>query len=144
MAIPGNFDDNKLAHYRAWSKAWLAVKPSTLPPDRCLAILAEQGPLWLQGQGTTDTESMDLMHVVISCFKTATRARLVNLGGRVPPTRDEYNVLSENYDARIDCKCEGIFPASSEYDPAQLRSCGCAAIERMFSVGDMANDKEDE
>ena len=144
MAIPEHVDDNKLAHYRAWSKAWLAVEPSTLPHDRCLAILAKQGPLWLQEQGTTDTESMDLMHVVISCFKTATKGQLVNLGGRTPPTRDEYNVLSENYDARVDCRCEGVFPVSSEYDADQLRSCGCAAIERMFNVGDMANDKEDE
>lgn len=89
MAIYKNVDDNKFAHYRPCSKAWLAVEPSTLPPDRCLAILAKQGPLWLQEQGTTDTESMGLMHVVISCFKTATKGQLVNLGGRTPPTRDE-------------------------------------------------------
>lgn len=83
------------------------------------------------------------MHVVTSCFKTATKAQLVQLGGKKPPSRDEYNVLSEN-DARIDCKCEGIFPVSGEHGPAQLESCGCAAIERMFEVGDLVNDREDE
>lgn len=65
MAIRELVNDNKLAHYRAWSKAWLAVESSTLPPDRCSAISAKQGPLWLKEQGTTDTESMELMHVVI-------------------------------------------------------------------------------
>ena len=65
MAIRELVDDNKFAHYRTWSKAWLAVESSTLPPDRSLAIFAKQGPLWLEEQGTTDTESMDLMHVVI-------------------------------------------------------------------------------
>lgn len=144
MAVHINVTGNKLAHYQAWSKAWLAMGPSTLPPDQCLAVLTKVGPLWLQEQGTTDNESMDLMHVVISCFKTATKAQLVNLGGSTPPTRDEYNVLSENYDARVDCKCEGIFPVSSEYDTSQLKSCGCAAIERMFEVGDLVNNKENE
>ena len=111
MAVHGNITDNKLAHYQAWSKAWLALEPSTLPPDQCLDILTKQGPLWLQGQGTTDLESIDLMHVIISCFKAATKAQLVNLGGRIPPSRDEYNVLSENYDARVDCRCERIYTA---------------------------------
>jgi hypothetical protein len=144
MAVHKNVTGNKLAHYQAWSKAWLVVEPSSLSPDQCLTVLTKVGPLWLQEQGTTDNESMDLMHVVISCFKTATKARMVNLGGSTPPTRDEYNVLSENYDARVDCTCEGIFPVSSKYDTCQLKSCGCAAIEQMFEVGDLVNNKEDE
>lgn len=144
MAVKEDVIDNKLAHYRAWSRAWLDVGPSTLPTGQCMAIFAKLGPLWLQEQGTTDNESMDLMHVVISCFKAATKAQLVPLDGRKPPSRDEYNVLSENYDARVECKCDGIFPVSSSYDKAQLNSCGCAAIERMIDVGNLVNDKEDE
>jgi hypothetical protein len=103
MAGSDSSIDDKLAHYRAWSKAWLSVEPSLLSPDQCLAVLIQQGPKWLQVQRITESEAIEFMHMIIACFKTATKARLIPLGGQVLPSRDEYNVLSESYDARIDC-----------------------------------------
>jgi hypothetical protein len=140
-----NVTGGKLAHYRAWSKAWLDIEPSTLPAEQCLAIVISEGPLWIHGRGSTETESIDRLKRVVSCFKTATRAQLVHLGGKIPPSRDEYNVLSENYDARTDCTCSGVlFPMPSGYDDSELKSCGCKAIERMISEGDIINRRGDE
>jgi hypothetical protein len=137
--------ESKLAHYRAWSKAWLEIEPSTLSAEQCLAIVVNDGPLLLYGRAGTETEPIDRLERVVSCFKTATRAQLVHLGGKIPPLRDEYNVLSENYDARTDCTCSGVlFPVPSNHDETKLKSCGCKAIERMASEGHLVSSREDE
>jgi hypothetical protein len=145
MTASQNVTGGKLAHYRAWSQAWLDVEPSTLPAEQCLAIVISEGPLWIHGRGSTKTESIDRLKRVVSCFKAATRAQLIHLGGKIPPTRNEYNVLSENYDARTDCACSGVlFPVPSDYDASDLKNCGCKAVERMISEGDLVSSKEDE
>jgi hypothetical protein len=145
MAASQSVTENKLAHYRAWSKAWVDIEPSTLPAEQCLAIVVNEGPIWLHGRGSTETGSIDRITILVSCFKAATRAQLVLLGGRIPPSRDEYNVLSESYDARTDCTCSGVlFPVPSGYDASNLRNCGCKAVERMISEGDLINSMEDQ
>jgi hypothetical protein len=145
MTASQTVTESKLAHYRAWSKAWLDVEPSTLPAEQCLAIVLNEGPLWLHGRVATETKSIDRLTSVVSCFKAATRAQLVHLGGKIPPLRDEYNVLSENYDARTDCTCSGVlFPVPSNYDASDLKDCGCEAVERMISEAHLVSSREDE
>jgi hypothetical protein len=145
MTASPSVPESKLAHYRAWSKAWLDVELSTLPAEQCFAIVLIEGPLWLCGRGSTETESIDRLTTVVSCFKAATRAQLVLLGGKIPPSRNEYNVLSESYDARTDCTCSSaLFPLPSDYDASDLKNCGCKAIERMINEGDLINSREDE
>jgi hypothetical protein len=110
-----------------------------------LAIVSNEGPLWLHESGATETGSIDRLTVVVACFKAATRAQLILLGGKIPPSRDEYNVLSESYDVRTDCTCSGVlFPVSSGYSASDLKNCGCKAVERMISEGDLINSREDE
>jgi hypothetical protein len=145
MTTSQNVTESKLAHYRAWTKAWLDVEPSTLPAEQCLAIVLNEGRLCLHGREISETESIDRLTTVVSCFKTATKAQLVHLGGKIPPSRDEYNVLSENYDARTECTCAGVlFPVPSDYDASELKDCGCKAVERMIREGHLVSSREDE
>jgi hypothetical protein len=145
MTTSQSLTESKVAHYHAWSKAWIDVEPSTLPAEQCLAILLDEAPQWLHGRGNTKTEPIDRLTTVVSCFKAATKAQLVLLGGKIPPSRNEYNVLSDNYDARTYCTCSGVlFPVPSGYDASDLKNCGCKAVERMINEGDPINSREDE
>lgn len=144
MAISKSVTANKLAHYRAWVDAWLTVKPSELPAEQCLAVITSQGPQWLQMLDCTVPESVDFLHAIVSCFKTAAKARLIVLGGKVPPSSDEWNVLSESYDARVKCACSGLYPVTRTLDATELKSCGCKAIERMIVEGGLVSNNEDE
>jgi hypothetical protein len=136
--------NNKLAHYQAWSDAWLRIEPSPLPLEECLAIIQEQGPQWLQGTDGTAESAKEQMEVVVACFKTAAKARAIKLGGEVPPSQDAWDVLSESYDARVPCDCAGLFPVPATLAAADLAACGCRSIERMMIEAEQANRHERE
>lgn len=136
---------NKLAHYRAWTEAWLTIKPSTtLSGEECLRFVIKEGPLLLEEPDVTATGCLERLYAVVACFKTAAKARVVLLGGKVPPSSDECDVLSESFDARVTCECSGLYPVPETLDAAGLRSCGCKAIERMFEEGALVSSKENE
>lgn len=144
MGANRSINASKPAHYRAWNEAWLVVEPSKLPAEECSSIIAEEGPQWLLEPDVTAVEQIDRIHKIVACFKTAAKARLILLGGKVPPSCDECDVLSESYDTRVACDCSGLFPVPSTLDAAGLGSCGCRAIERMTAEAKLANSKEDE
>lgn len=146
MTIPDNITNNKLPHYRAWIEAWRIADPSPLPAEECLSVIQKDGPQWLRERDVSTAASYSRMKEVVACFKAAAKARVVLLGGSVPPTCDETDVLSETYDARVDCSCSGFIPSSSSSttDAANLRSCECKAIQRMVSEGELVNSKKEE
>jgi len=135
---------DKLAHYRAWTKGWSIVPPSKLPAEECLDFIIKQGPQWLHGTESGGLALSDHMHQVIACFKTAANAHLILLGGKVPPTYSGCDVMSEDYDARIECNCSGFDPISNDLEAAALKSCTCEAIRRMMTEGEIVNNKEPE
>lgn len=135
---------SKLAHYKAWIEAWLTIEPSKLPARECLTTITTQGPTLLQATDTTTAEFIENLHIVVACFKTAAKARVVSLGGKSTPSCDAVDVLSEKYDARVKCDCSGLFPVPMKYAAKDLKGCGCKAIERMISEAELANSKEDE
>lgn len=144
MAISKSVTVNKLAHYQAWVEAWLNVESSKLPAEQCLDVIKNQGPQWLQRVDCTLAENVASLRMIVACFKTAAKARVVLLGGKVPPWGDEWNVLSESYDARVKCSCTGLYPVTCPLDASDLKSCGCKAIERMVTEGELVSSKEDE
>lgn len=144
MTPPLPISSSKLGHYRAWTEAWLTVQQSTLPADQCLRIISEEGPLLLGELDITAARCPERLSTLVACFKTAAKARVITLGGKVPPSSDECDVLSENFDARVHCACSGLYPAPSTLDDAELASCGCKSIERMVAVGALVSSKEDE
>lgn len=135
---------SKLAHYKFWTAAWLTIEPSKLPPAECLDIITREGPKWLHAPDAGIVDFMNHVNRIVACFKTAAKARLVHLGGRVPPSCDECDVLSENYDARVKCWCSGLFPVRTTLDATKLKACGCKAIERMIGEGEFVSAREDE
>lgn len=144
MGAINNATASKLAHYQAWSKSWLSVEPSKLPSEECLAIITREGPQWLNEVDPTTPVCLERMIRVVACFKTAANARVIHLGGELPPSCDECDVLSENFDARVKCSCPGLFPVASNHDTNWLKSCGCLAVERMATEAELVNAKEDE
>lgn len=144
MTISIDATTSKLAHYRAWVETWRVVTPSELPAATCLAIIKEKGPRWLRLPDARLDESVTRLQLVVACFKTAAKARVVRLGGKIPPSCDETDVLSECYDARVACNCSGLYPVPSDFITADLKSCGCKAIEHMMAQGHLVSRKEEE
>jgi hypothetical protein len=144
MALHANVTASKLGHYQAWVEAWRTAKPSSLSAENCVVFISKEGPRWLQEEDSTTPDSLGRTHDIVACFKAAAKARLILLGGRVPPSCDACDVLSGNYDARVDCGCLGLYPVPSSLNAVGLESCGCKAIERMMAEGQNVNSKEDE
>lgn len=144
MTVRGDKPPFRLPHYRAWLEAWRHTEPSQLPPRECLAFLVKEGPQWLQQVNPTMPAQPDLAQHLVACFKAASNARLILLGGKVAPSCDEVDVLSASYDPRVECDCTGLVPTYETMSRKQLKSCGCKAIERMMAVGELASSKEDE
>jgi hypothetical protein len=144
MASIRSVDGSKMDHYRAWIGAWRTVAPSDLPADHCLTFISEQGPRWLRDMDVAAPENRSRLQDIVACFKAAAKARSILLGGKVPPSCDACDVLSENFDARVDCDCLGLFPVFDSLDATGLGSCGCKAIERMMAEGQSVNSKENE
>jgi hypothetical protein len=137
-------NSSKLAHYHAWTETWRTAQPSELPPQECLAAVEKEGPQWLREADVTVSASVERMQKIIACFKTAAKARLVCLGGDVPPTHDACNVLSENYNVQVECRCSGLLPVSDDLDMTALGTCPCKAVRRMVAEGDAVNSREHE
>lgn len=139
-----NATTNKLAHYNAWTEAWRTTRPCALPSHECLGYITEEGPQWLREVNGNAPASLEHMQKIVACFKASANARLILLGGVVPPTYDGCNILSENYDARAECTCSGLLPVSSDLDVTALKSCSCKAVERMIEEGENVNSRERE
>jgi hypothetical protein len=135
---------NRLAHYHAWRAAWLTVEPSTLSAEKCLRNITKDGPLWLRGTNANDAGCSKRLSGLVSSFKTAAKARKIPLGGKVPPSCDECDVLFGSFNARVQCGCSGLYPVSNARSATDPESCGCKAIERMMAEGALVSGKEDE
>ena len=143
MTVPSSTTIDKLGHYRRWVNVWRTVKPSALPAEHCLEVVTKEGPLWIH---TSDASSSDdeRLHHLASCFKKAAKARSILFGGKVPPTCDECDVLSETYEARVECHCSGLYPIQNDLSLDDLLICGCKAIQHMISMGVLVSSKENE
>jgi len=144
MASVRDIDASKMNHYRAWIEAWRTVAPSELPIEHCLGFISEEGPRWLHDLDGAAVGNRSRLQDIVACFKAAAKARAILLGGKIPPSCDACDVLSETFDARVDCDCPGLFPVPDNLGATELRSCGCKAIEHMMAEGQNVNSKEDE
>lgn len=133
----------KLPAYHSWVETWLSTEPVSQPPDECLKVILDDGPRWLQQHETTSVDGPRLRNI-IACFKTASLAKLIPLGRSVPPSSDEWDVLSQNYDPRSTCDCKGLYPVPKQSEMMTLQSHKCKAIQRMVQVGNLANARERE
>jgi hypothetical protein len=133
-----------LPAYNAWIGLWDKINPSVQSNDEFLRSITTNAPQWLQNQSKDSHVDRKQLENIIACFKAAARAKLIPLGGKVPPSFVEWHVLSECYDPGIDCLCEGLYQAPPDVDLSSLETCGCKSIERTIKVGKEAIEKEDE
>ena len=142
MIIHSAATSDKLGHYHAWTEAWRDTQPAELPSHECLETITKDGPRWLRQ--TNAHASLGQMQNIVACFKKAANARLILLGGDVPPTYDGCDVLSENYNAQVECTCPGLLPVSGDLDTTALKDCSCKAVQRMIAEGEAVNSREHE
>lgn len=139
-----NLQPATISLYHIWIDLWLSSEPAAEPYDECLKVTKEIAPQWLQNQLSTTTIDKEALQTIVACYKKAALARLIPLGGRVPPSSAEWDVLSGSYDPRVSCSCRGIYPVPPEFDPLQLEMHECKAIRSMVKAGHLAiqNEKE--
>ena len=142
METSSQISPSKLAHYRAWTEAWLTIPPSKLPAPEYLSLSTEEGVAWLNTPYSPKASFANQAHSIFACFKAAAEARLFLLGGKTPPSCDEINVLSESFDARVLCSCPGLFPVDVTFNVSELKKCGCKAIERMVTGAELITPKK--
>lgn len=133
----------KLPAYHAWIESWLSTDPIIQPPDECLKVILNDAPQWLHQQKTSRMDDPRLRNI-IACFKTASIAKLIPLGGSIPPSSNEWDVLSQSYDPRSSCDCNGLYPVPKKPDDWDLQNHKCKAVRRMVQVGDLVNAHEEE
>ncbi|KAJ5157453.1 uncharacterized protein N7482_008553 [Penicillium canariense] len=136
--------DGKLQAYHAWVDIWLTTKPSVQSHDECFKVVTKDAPQWLTEHQPNNSVDYERLTNIIACYKTAALAKLIPLGGRVPPSSVEWDVLSESYDPRVECSCDGLYPVFPNIDSPLLENCGCKAVESMIKVGNLASQKEEE
>ncbi|OJJ81391.1 uncharacterized protein ASPGLDRAFT_68701 [Aspergillus glaucus CBS 516.65] len=126
----------RLTAYLAWINAWVST-----PWDH----KHDAEPVMSVGEMAGFFRDENLLHLlhgdnlkkIITSFRHRVDAKEILLGGTVPPSCDETNILTHRYDPRTDCTCDGVYPvppaATSE---SILQQNECRAVQKMV---DMAN-----
>ncbi|KAB8200581.1 hypothetical protein BDV34DRAFT_230111 [Aspergillus parasiticus] len=124
----------RLKVYQCWVQTWLRTSFSKdflkeLPPFdiNTIAHLLQDSNLDLL------LDPNLLLQVVVS-FQQRFRSGQITLGGTLPPSTEETNLLSERYDPRVQCACSGVLPTPSMQDGGLVTPEICRSIERMRSA----------
>lgn len=123
----------RLRVYNAWIDSWLGSsgndeKLSPLLSVDELAVLVKTENL----DQLLDPSRLD---GAVQSFQYYFREGKFTLGGTQAPTCAETNLLSEAYDPRTNCTCNGLFPVPANLDVHQfLSESGCRAISNTLDA----------
>ncbi|KAJ5971372.1 uncharacterized protein N7479_001290 [Penicillium vulpinum] len=84
-----------------------------------------------------------LMHVIHS-LKQHLKDGRITFGGQTPPSCEETNLLSEQYDPQVECTCEDIEPATRLQNKCNSGQHECRAIRSMKEVMEKVIERKDE
>ncbi|OBT82808.1 hypothetical protein VE02_09167 [Pseudogymnoascus sp. 03VT05] len=91
------------------------------------------------------TSSSLLKPVAEASFRYRVNTKEILLGGSIPPSCDETNILTQRYDPRTNCSCNGLYPVPHGASAEQaLQLSSCHAITRMVEIANLVNKKESE
>lgn len=132
--------------YLDWVNAWCSQR-TELPTKESEQIVLEDIAKAVT-RGTLGRLPHDLLvNVVHKLRSDAQNGKLVIANGN-PASCDETNLLSEAYDPRVDCSCDGIGPTSNTYPLDSARALceksNCLAVKKVWKQMDTLLDKSEE
>lgn len=126
------YQSTRLQIYLAWVDTWLHISINVNQNEEVPPLSLDDIALLFQDSKIeTLLDPARLRHVVKS-FRQRFNQGEITLGGELPPSCSETNLISEKYDPRVDCMCDGISPLSAIKNTNLKKARACRAIEKMF------------
>lgn len=137
--------DIRLQVYLAWVDVWLSVprpEDATQAPSLSLGEMAQL----FKDENLPHLLKPDKLKEVARAFRQHSIQGRMTMGGTIPPSCLEIDVLSERYDPRIECDCKGVvFGDKKVTDDLSLwQDSRCQAVRRMVTVAQTVIDKKEE
>ncbi|KAF9890176.1 hypothetical protein FE257_006337 [Aspergillus nanangensis] len=131
----------RLKVYLAWVNTWLHISETQSKSCRPPLDIKHMSVL-LQDSNVDRLLDPTLLHDVVTSFQRRFRNGEITLGGILPPSCEETDLLSEHYDPRVECNCDGISPMSSiKYADLTAAATSCRSIEKMLSASQHVTDR---
>jgi hypothetical protein len=96
-----------LALYLAWVKAWCSVPEDPLVNQRTADMTLED-VCNIFGESDTKFPPLATLESAVIVFREEFARGRVTLGGKRPPLSNQINLLSEDYNPKTSCECNGI------------------------------------
>ncbi|RDI80101.1 High-affinity methionine permease [Venturia inaequalis] len=129
-----------LQAYLNWVEAWQSAP--AIDTSKSAIVLEDVAAKIVSGP-----VNPRLLAEVVAKFKQQARSRSISIGGEVPPTCDDTDLLSANFDPRIDCNCDGLDPTTDKILPCNAREFAgskCKAVEAIWKKVDIVIEKNKE
>ncbi|KAJ5612759.1 hypothetical protein N7510_005953 [Penicillium lagena] len=136
----------RLSVYRKWVDMWLSIPfvnhvDSTAPPR----FNAEDIAFLFSNENIHQLQDDKLLHQIVRGVRLQILARRVVLGGKIPPSCEETDILSQHYDSRTDCTCTGLYPVPQDATvDMMLKETECGVIRKMIRASEVVIQREDE
>ncbi|KAG6811927.1 hypothetical protein H0H92_005258 [Tricholoma furcatifolium] len=133
----------RLKIYQAWVDTWLSTTDSPTI-EASFPSLEELVPLFRE-ENLIQLQSGSQLKQTVILFKHLVRTNQLTLGGKIPPSCDETNVVSGRYDPRTNCSCSGLYPVPPGFIAEDVvQQSGCLAIRSMVEAEKTVNARLDE
>ncbi|KFY13926.1 hypothetical protein V492_02971 [Pseudogymnoascus sp. VKM F-4246] len=141
MSVGGSL---RLNAYLAWINSWLSIPPRDPSDVQSVMSIVEMASLF-QDENLRQLLNGDKLKQVITSFRYRANSNEILLGGSVPPSCDETNILTHRYDPRTDCSCNGFYPVPNGATVEQvLQQSDCRAVKRMVEIASLVNENEND
>ncbi|EFR01199.1 hypothetical protein MGYG_04201 [Nannizzia gypsea CBS 118893] len=132
MPASSSSESPRLKVYLAWVDIWLNAsgnrddtqKPPPMDVDDLSSLF----------QDSSLSRALDpaLLLAAVTSFQQRYRKGEIILAGTRPPSCEDTDLLSERYNPRVQCTCDGISPMSSVKDASLTNVTACRSIEKML------------
>ncbi|KFZ17445.1 hypothetical protein V502_04599 [Pseudogymnoascus sp. VKM F-4520 (FW-2644)] len=134
----------RLNAYLAWVNSWLST-PLDEPYDVESVMSIGDMASHFQDENLLHLLNGDKLKRIITSFRHRVNAKEILLGGSIPPSCDETNILTHRYDPRTDCSCNGLYPVPRGATVEQVvQQSQCRAVRKMVEMASLVNEKESE
>ncbi|KAJ5201518.1 uncharacterized protein N7498_006181 [Penicillium cinerascens] len=135
-----------LALYLAWVEAWCSVREAQATSPVLTSMTLDE-VCQIFREKDTRLPSLETIESAVIVFREQFKQGRITLGGSRPPSNNQINLLSENYDPRTPCECCGIGPTCASFDTdfeTLAQNCRCNAIQKMLELVRLIGDKPDQ
>ncbi|QKX58726.1 uncharacterized protein TRUGW13939_05853 [Talaromyces rugulosus] len=124
--------NTRLQVYAAWVDTWLDTNVDQNRTQIAKLLSVGEIAILFQDANIDQLLHPDLLPNVIISFRQRFNNGEISLGGVLSPSCTETNLMSEKYDPRVDCTCDGISPMSFIKDADLTKARNCEAIKKML------------